>query len=54
MIARLLAWAIALGLCWGGYTFVQNWKNPWSAASTSAVLDNLPPLPAGCGEGCKP
>lgn len=51
MMARVIAWAIVLGVIFGAYTLVSRWKNPFSTGGLSPVTQMLPPMPK-CGEKC--
>lgn len=53
MRAKLIAWAIASALGYGAYVAYSAWENPLDRISRPVVVDQLPKLPAGCGEECK-
>lgn len=52
MKAKAIAWALFLGVMYGGYVAVSKWQNPLDRVSKPLIVDQLPKLPKGCGEEC--
>ncbi len=53
MTPRLIAWAVLATLTYGAVHAWTAWRNPWTLPTAASIVHDLPPMPAGCGEGCK-
>lgn len=51
--ARLTAWALVLGFCYGVWHFGSQWQNPWATGVPAPAVVNVLPAMPQCGEDCK-